>query len=278
MTNATAKTMRWMGTTMAGLALGGLAFGGCQALTRSEAAAALEEASLDAEAAALTSGSIEITTDFTIGDAVESAAAEIADFVRTQLPCAEITVEGATLTVEYGANPGMCTYRGQTYGGVHQVTVMRNQMDDVVVSHRWEDFHNDELSVTGTAMVTWSFADQTRHVVHELTWTRQSDGRQGTGSGDRLQRALPEGILTGFQEDGTREWVGEAGTWTLGIDGVQVRWIDAIPQAGSYTLTTPAMKVLSLSFERASSTTITVTITNGMRSYDFDVTTLPSEG
>ncbi len=272
------KTMRWVGTSFFALALAGVAFGGCQALTRSEGAAALEEASLDAEAASLTSGSIEITTDFTIGDAVENAAMEIADFVRTQLPCARITVEGATITVEYGVNPGTCTYRGQTYGGLHQVTVMRNQMDDVVVSHRWEDFHNDDLSVTGTAMVTWSFANQTRHVVHELTWTRQSDGRSGTGSGDRLQRPLEEGIFTGFQEDGSRRWDGEAGTWTLDIEGVQFRWVDAVPQAGVYTLTTPDLKVLSLSFARSASTTITVTITNGMRSYDFDVTTLPSEG
>ncbi|MEZ4339243.1 MAG: hypothetical protein R3B82_21695 [Sandaracinaceae bacterium] len=272
------KTLRWVGTSFFALALAGVAFGGCQALTRSEAAAALEEASLDAEAASLTSGSIEITTDFTIGDAVENAATEIATFVRSQLPCAEITVEGATLTIEYGANPGTCTYRGQTYGGIHQITVMRNQMDDVVVSHRWEDFHNADLTVTGTAMVTWSFADRTRHVVHELTWTRQSDGRQGTGSGDRLQQPLEGGLLSGFQEDGSRRWDGESGTWTLDIDGVQFRWVDAVPQAGVYTLTTPANKVLSLSFSRSASTTITVTITNGMNTYDFDVTTLPSEG
>jgi len=201
---------RWVVCSVIGLAWLGLGAVGCEALTRAEASAALEEAGLDAEASSLTSGSIEIATSFTIGDAVEAAAGEIASFVESQLPCALVTVEGATLTVEYGANPGTCTYRGQTYGGAHQVTVMRNQMDDVVVEHRWMDFHNDELSVTGQATVTWSFADQTRHVVHELTWTRQSDGRTGTGSGDRLQRPLEEGLLSGFQVDGNRQWEGEA--------------------------------------------------------------------
>ncbi|MCB9598050.1 MAG: hypothetical protein H6719_35370 [Sandaracinaceae bacterium] len=271
------RRITWMGTMLAALLLAGAGVGGCQALTRGEASAALEEASLDAEAISLTSGSIEITTDFTIGDAVENAAAEIATFVQTQLPCAEITVEAATITIEYGANPGTCTYRGQTYGGIHQITVMRNAMDDVIVSHRWEDFHNDDLSVTGTAMVTWSFADPSRHVVHELTWTRQSDGRQGTGSGDRIQRPLAEGLLTGFSEDGTRQWEGESGTWTLDIEGVEVRWVDAVPQAGSYVLTTPASKMLSLSFSRSAATTITVTISSGMQTYDFDVTTLPGD-
>jgi len=272
------KKTRWLkGVALAGLALALGGFG-CETLTRSEAAAALEEAGLDAEASSLTSGSIEIATSFTIGDGVETAASEIAAFVQSQLPCAEVTLSGATLTVEYGANPGACTYRGHTYGGIHQVTVMRNQMDDVVVEHQWTDFHDEDMSVTGHATVTWSFADSTRHVVHELTWTRQRDGRTGTGSGDRLQAPLEEGLLSGFSVDGTRRWEGEAGTWDLAIDGVQMRWVDPVPQAGDYTLTTPAGKSLGLGFARADATTITVTISNGSRSYDFDVTTVPSGG
>lgn len=251
----------------------------CQTtLTRSEASAALDEAGLSSEAVALTSGSIEISTNFTIGGAVEDAAAEVRTFVETQLPCAAVTLEGATLTVEYGANPGGCTYRGQTYGGVHQITVMRNQMDDVVVEHRWEDFHDARLSVTGTATVTWSFEDPSRHVVHELTWTRTSDGRMGTGSGDRVQRPLDEGLLSGFSVEGTRRWEGESGTWDLTIEGVEMRWVDPVPQAGRYELITPDEDVLTLSFARADGDTITVTIASEEQSYDFDVTTLPSEG
>lgn len=259
------------------LVVGLAGFVGCQGLTRSEAAAALEEAELSSEAVALTSSSIEISTNFTIGEAVEDAAAELRSFVESQLPCAAITLEGNTLTTEYGANPGTCTYRGQTYGGVHQVSVMRNQMDDVIVEHSWMDFHNDRVSVSGHATVTWSFTEESRHVVHELTWTRLSDGRMGTGSGDRVQRPLDEGLLSGFSVDGTRQWEGESGTWDLAIENVEMRWVDPVPQSGRYVLTTPENKMLTLSFARSATSTITVTIASGARSYDIDVTTLPSE-
>lgn len=259
------------------LAVAVAGFVGCQGLTRSEAAAALEEAGLASEATALTSGSIELSTSFTIGGAVEAAAEELRTFVESQMPCAAVTLEGATLTIEYGANPGSCTYRGRTYAGTHQVSVMRNQMDDVVVEHRWEDFTDGRVSVTGTATVTWSLDDPSRHVLHELTWTRLADGRSGTGSGDRIQRPLEEGLLSGFSVEGSRRWVGESGTWDLAIEGVQMRWVDAVPQAGRYVLTTPENKMASLEFERVDGDTIRVTISSGARSYDFDVTTLPAE-
>lgn len=262
------------------LALVGVAvasIGACRetALTRGEAAAALEEAGISAQAQALTSSSVEITTNFTIGMAVENAAAELRTFIETQLPCAEVTLSGSTLTTVYGARPGTCTYRGQTYAGTHTVTIMRNQMDDVVVGHTWTALHNDKVEVTGTAMVTWSFANRTRHVVHELTWTRLADGRQGVGSGDRLQSALPEGILVGFQEDGTHTWEGESGTWQLDVNDVQMRWIDAIPQAGSYVLETPDHKTLTLVFERVDATKIRATISSGAKEFSIDVITLP---
>lgn len=244
---------------------------GCAALTREEAAAAVEESALEAEASALTSGTIEITTDFTIGMAVEAAADEIRAFVSSQLPCARVTLEGATLTVEYGALSGSCTYRGQTYSGTHEVTVMRNQMEEVIVEHVWTDLSNGRVSVTGGATVTWSFADRTRHVRHELTWTRLSDGRTGTGSGDRTQEALPEGIDVGFRVSGTRAWDGASGHWGLTIDDVQMRWVDPCPQAGRYTLDTPFGKTLTLSFERLDEGRIQVTAASGARSYDIVV-------
>lgn len=253
-----------------------LAVAGCTGLTRDEAREALDEASVSAEAASLVGASVEIYTDFTIGGAVEAAAAELRTFVETQLPCAEVTLEGSTLTVVYGARPGTCTYRGQTYSGSHTVTVMRNQMDDVVVSHQWAALSNQRVSVTGSAMVTWSFTDRTRHVSHELEWTRLSDGRTGVGTGDRTQAALDGGLVVGFVESGERTWTGSAGTWTLSIEDVEMRWVDPCPQAGRYVLESPAGKTLTLSFERSAPTTITVTIASGGRSYDLDVTTLPA--
>lgn len=252
-------------------ACGLLVLGGCQALTREEASTALEELSLSAQASALTGSSVEIATSFTIGQAAEDAAMEIRTFVESQLPCADVTLSGATLTIVYGANPGTCTYRGQTYAGTHAIAVMRNEASDVVVMHTWTDFRNQTLEVDGSAMVTWSAADQTRHVSHTLTWTRMSDGRTGTGSGERTQAALAGGLSEGFSEDGERTWTGESGTWTLMIEGIEMRWADPVPQAGSYILDTPFDKRLVVRFERSDATTIRATFTSGARSYDFDV-------
>jgi hypothetical protein len=247
----------------------------CGGLTRDEARQALEEVEISGQAAALTSSSVEIATNFTIGDAAANAADELRTFIESQLPCAEITLSGTTLTVVYGARAGGCTYKGHQYSGTHQVSVMKNDMAEVIVSHTWTDFQNQFVNVNGTATVTWNFADQTRHVVHEATWTRLSDGRTGTGSGDRLQSVLEGGILTGFRVDGMRRWEGQSGTWDLSIDGVEIRWVDPVPQAGTYELDTPFGKTVSLSFERVNSTAIQVTIDGGRKEYQFNVVTLP---
>ena len=244
-----------------------------EALTRAEAEEALLEIELSSQASALTSSSIEISTNFTIGAAAEAAAAEIQTFVESQLPCAAFTLSGATLTIEYGANPGNCTYQGQTYSGTHAITVMATAETGVEIRHVWTDFQNDEIAVDGTATVTWSGGNGTgitRHVVHETTWTRLEDGRTGSGSGDRTQHSSD--LSVGFSVDGNRSWTGEGGSWNLAITDVTMRWVDAVPESGSYTLTTPANKMLALSFSRIDSNTINVEIASGNRSFDFDVT------
>lgn len=245
---------------------------GCkqQGLTRAEASEALEESQLSTQAAALTSGTLEITTNFTIGDAVEAAADELRAFYAEQLPCAEVSLDGNTLTVDYGVN-GDCRYRGQVYRGSHSVTISRNDTNDVVVDHVWEHLQNDEVEVNGTATVTWNLDDPSRHVQHELSWERLSDGRTGVGSGDRIQRPLAAGIETGFSVDGTRQWRGQSGAWDLGINAVEMRWVDPVPQAGSYSLETPFDKQVTLAFDRVDDMTIKVTVSGGDKSFDFNV-------
>ncbi len=240
-------------------------------LTLAQAAQALEETQISDEAASLTSSSVEIATTFTIGQAVRNAAAEVRDFIGSQLPCAEITLADATLTVEYGARPGNCTYKGHEFGGTHSITIEKNDMGDVVVGHVWTDMNNGIVSVTGEATVTWSFANESRRVQHRLEWTRIRDGRTATGSGDRTQTLLEGGLLEGIQIDGSRSWEGSSGQWDLAIDGVQMRWVDPVPQDGTYTLSTPFDKTLSLGFDRVNEETIKVTISSGRRSFDFDV-------
>jgi hypothetical protein len=253
-----------------------VASGGCreentEPLTNGEARLALEEAAMSTQASNLTSSSVELTTDFTIGGAVEAAAEEIRDYVVSQLPCAEINLEGNTLDIEYGALPGNCEYRGHTYSGGHTITVSRNEMNEVVVEHVWDELSNGDVTVDGGATVTWNFDDETRHVVHDLEWTRERDGRTGIGRGDRIQQPLSGGISEGIQVDGDRSWDGQKGHWALDINAVQMRWSDPVPQSGKYELTTPENKKVTLTFERVDEDTIAVNLANGNRDFTFNV-------
>jgi len=240
-------------------------------LTLGEARSALEQASDAGQAEGLTSASVDISTNFTIGQAVKDGAAELKTFIGTQLPCAEITLQDATLTVVYGANPGNCSYHGHTFSGTHSISIDRNEDAKVEVHHEWTDFSNGVVSLDGTADVTWNLTDKTRRVVHESHWTHLKSGRTGTGTGDRLQSLLPGGLAEGIQVDGNRTWDGDKGHWDLGIDGVQMRWTDPVPQAGSYTLTTPFDKTVSMAFSRVDDDTIKVTVTGPKHEFSFTV-------
>jgi hypothetical protein len=243
-------------------------------LTLGEATSALEQASDAGQAEGLTSAGVEISTNFTIGQAVKDGAAELKTFIGSQLPCADITLEDATLTVVYGAKQGACTYRGHTFSGTQSISLERNDDDQVLVHHEWTDFSNGVVSLDGTADVTWNLTDKTRRVQHESHWTNLKSGRTGTGSGDRVQSLLAGGIAEGIQVDGSRSWDGERGHWDLAIDGVQLRWTDPVPQAGSYTLKTPFDKSVSMAFERVDDDTIKVTVTGPRRDFSFSVSKL----
>lgn len=243
-------------------------------LTLGEATTALEQASDAALAEGLTATSVDISTSFTIARAVEEGAEELRTFIATQLPCAEITLEAATLTVVYGAKSGNCSYRGHTFGGTHVIGVERNEEAQVEVHHEWIDFSNGVVTLDGTAEVTWSLKDQTRRVKHHSQWTHLKSGRTGAGAGDRLQAVLPRGLSEGIQVDGERSWDGAWGRWELAIDGVQLRWTDPVPQAGSYTLATPFDKTVSLSFERVDDDTIKVEVAGPRRDFSFNVSKL----
>ena len=247
-----------------------------ETFTRAEAQEALEEAQGSAASEDLMVASVEVSTSFTIGGAVEQAASELRSFVASQLPCAAVTLEGATLTVVYGALPGNCTYRGHEFSGTTIVSVDANSASDVRVHHEWIGFSNGVVALDGTADVTWSLDARERHVAHRAEWTHLATGRTGAGEGDRVQRPLPGGIEEGFVVDGSRSWTGAPGrTWALAIDGVEMRWADPVPQAGSYTLESPAGKTLSLGFARVDADTIAVTVTGPRgRAFSFDVNKL----
>jgi len=242
-------------------------------MTQAEAHDALDEATVESQASALTTSSVEISTNFTIGKAVQEAAAEVRSFIGTQLPCAEVALADATLTVKYGSKGGNCVYRGHKFSGTHTITVSKNEDQQVLVDHTWTDLSNGIVKVTGTAHVTWDLDDQYRKVEHDLTWTRIADGRTGRGTGNRTQKPLAGGLTEGIQVDGDRMWTGQAGRWDLAIQGVQMRWADPVPQAGTYRLASPKGRSLELSFQRIDGDTIEVTLASGGRSFHFNVNT-----
>jgi hypothetical protein len=242
-------------------------------MTAAEAKAALEESTVDSQAAALTTSSVEIGTNFTIGKGVQAAAAELRDFVASQLACAEITLADNKLTVVYGAKPGSCTWKGHTISGTLAMTVAK--VDGTVeVDHEWKDLSNGLVKVSGTAQVTWNFDAKTRRVEHDLTWTRLRDGKTGRGTGDRTQQPLDGGIAEGIQVDGNRTWTGPNGRWDLSIDGVQMRWEDPCPEKGTYRLVSPKGRSLSLSFNRVDEDSIEVTLKNDTKEFRFVVNAL----
>jgi hypothetical protein len=248
---------------------------GCPAedLTYAEAQDAVREAALASEATSIAEGSVEIATSFTLGQAAEAAAAEVRDFIESQMPCAEVTLVDKTVTVVYGAKAGECVWRGRTMSGTHVITFLKTD-SQIEISHEWQDISNGRVEVDGTATVTWDLDEETRHVVHELTWTRLGDGRTATGSGDRTQSPLDGAWDDGIVVDGSRAWEGENARWDLQIDGVAWRWIDPVPQAGSYELTTPKDKTVRMKFERLDETTIQVTVEGARRDHTFRVTSI----
>jgi hypothetical protein len=242
-------------------------------LTHAEAQSALEEAQASSAADSLTATNIEIFTSFTLGAGVSQAASELATAVQSQLPCAEVSLEDATLTVDWGVNAGNCSYRGQSFTGTSSITVQKNADNQVLVHHEWTDLSNGSVKLDGHADVTWDFAAKQRHVVHHAEWTYLPTGRVGTGDGDRIQTPLAGGLDEGIGVSGTRSWTGQQGQWDLSIDDVEWRWVDPIPQAGSYTLATPFGKSVTLAFQRQSAAAIGVTVTGAKGSFSFTVAT-----
>jgi hypothetical protein len=263
-----------MRTALAPLAFGALLVGGCglQApVTLAEAREALGELALASAASQVVEGSIDLGTTFTLGAAVEAAAEEIRAFAESQVPCAEVTQSGGTVTIAYGATGGDCTYRGRTYTGTHTITVAASASAEVVVDHAWDAFSDGRLEVTGTAEVRWATGSAERRVEHDLVWTERASGRQGEGTGEVVQSGIDGDFETGVVLDGTRAWAGTAGDWRLDLEAIRWRWIDAVPEEGTYRVITPKQKTIELTFARVDDETIHVVVEGGREPYEFDV-------
>ncbi|MBV1861438.1 MAG: hypothetical protein KUG77_23665 [Nannocystaceae bacterium] len=252
-----------------GLGLALTASAGCdfEGATGAEIREAMDEIVLTGQAGALENGVVEITTSFTLGEGVETILEEVRSFAQSQVACSTIeSPKPGTLVIDFGELGDLCQYRGKTYAGV--VTVSWELGDDaVIVRHDYDGLTDGFVTLDGPSTVTW--ADASRRVQTDFTF--ENDRTSIEIASDRTQTLLG-GLGDGINVVGTRDWTSPRGAWALDIDDVEMRAIDPVPQAGSYTLTTPQEHELTLSFERVDDNTIEVSITGGRRDRLFHVT------
>ncbi len=228
-----------------------------------EALEALEQVDQSARGEQATAEVIEVSTDFTIGEALESAAQAIADFWASQVDCTVVTVDGNDVVIDYGDLDDECVYNGHTYAGVNTITVESTAAGELEVLHDWDGFSNGEVQVDGGATVTWSGEDDSRRVVTEHTWTDLADSTTVDVWGDHISHVLEPGTTvweSGFTLDGVREWTHEAEDWSLEMTALELRLVDPAPQAGSVAVIDPAGKALEIVYERVDEDTIAATL------------------
>jgi hypothetical protein len=245
-------------------------------LTAAEFREAVDDIVAEGQVQSMENGVIEITTSFTIGQAVEEIAQEIRDFLESQAACSNTTVEvedGARISIDFGELGDACVYNGHTYAGEVEIVVHRED-DGVHVDHTYFGLTNGVITLDGTKDVVWSEADGVveRDIESDITW--EKDGREVDAQSSRTMTFLDwgEGPTQRIQIDGTRDWQSPDGDSHLDIDEVEFRLVDPVPQAGSYTLTIPSGKDLGLSFRRIDEDTIEVTAEGPRRSRVFHVT------
>lgn len=242
-------------------------------LSWEEAGLALDETVESGRGEAFVAEPIELGTSFTIGAALEEAAEELRAWLESQLPCAELSLEGHTVIMDLGGLDDLCTYRGSSYGGMIKLTVEATEADELRVRHEWVGLTDGALSLDGEADVNWTQADTlTRHVVHQMAWVDE-EGRSIDATGDREQWLLdPElGIEGGLGIRGVRDWVSETGSWHLDIEDVLLELDDPVPYDGTYIVTNPDGKQLVMHFERLDEDTIEVSIEGGRLPIVFEV-------
>lgn len=261
------------------LALLALPLTGCfETLTWREAADAMEEAAAFGRMETFTGGVVEITTDFTLGQAAEDAAEELRGFLQSQVPCSTVTREGATVTMDFGTLEDDGVWNGRTYAGVAAVTLASVEAGRAELVHDWTGMTDGFITMDGGATVVWDAQAGTRTVQHELTWTDE-EGVERIGAGERVQRLLDEsaGVQGGIRIDGERTWSGPAGDWLLDIEAVEARPQDPVPQAGAYVLTLPSGKVATLAFARVDEDTIEVVLSGSRQDHVWHVTSVGVE-
>lgn len=208
---------------------------------------------------AATNDLVEVTTTFTLGQAVDAARDELRAFWESQAPCATVEVEPGTVIVDFGTSEG-CSWNGRVWTGQSRIELVSVGEGEAEVQHTWTALSNGVGTLDGTAVVTWSAEAASRNVVVDATWV----GPEFTievDSDRTIARLEPGGGPgTGIVVDGFRSWAVDGAVWEQTIDGVEMRAQDPAPQAGTFTLLSPAGRQASLDFERVDDDTIRVTL------------------
>lgn len=252
--------------------LGVALLGACELdfLESQNAQAALDESIADSEGIALTAASIELGAVFTMGQSAQQSAEQLREMMSTQLGCGGLRLEQTTVSVEYAT----CNFEPNVFAGTHSMRINSDEDDPerIHVTHTWDHLSNGHIEINGSAEVTWSVNDPTRHVVDDYSWVRKNDGRHGTGGGDRYQGPLPgHSVFDGLQAEGNRTWDGSKGHWELAMGGIKIRWVDPVPYTGLWTLKTPSNRMVSFEFERIDAENIGVKVVSGELDLDLNV-------
>lgn len=240
-------------------------------LTLEEVQAAIDAVVVMGQARQAVDDVVEISTSFTIGDGVEAYVEQVRLFLESQAPCTTVEASPGELVVDFGGLADACSYRGRTYGG-QVVYSFEVQGDDVIVTHDYRAFTNGDVTLDGAAEVTWG--GQARRV--ETDFTIVGDRATIDTQADRTMVWIDEslGLAGGIRIDGTQDWQGPLGDWTMSIDGVEVRAQDPVPQSGRFELVTPRDVLATLSFSRLDDDTIEMVFEGPRNRRAYHVTSL----
>lgn len=242
-----------------------------QPMTAAEFAEAADMLATASRAEAAAGEVVEISTSFTIGAAVEESLENLRAFYESQVPCAEITQVDRTLTMAFGATGETCTWEGEVWTGTQTLTLEQAGDGTLTLLHGWDALSNGVVQLDGAATVVWSEGGTRRDVAHAGTWTLEDVALEVEG--ERTQTLLDDaaGVAGGIRIDGDRTWLVEGREWGLVHAGVEVKWEDPIPQAGTTLLVTPAGKLLSATYARQDDDTIRLTLENAGRAKAYDI-------
>ena len=245
-------------------------------MTGAEVLEALAEVGASARGEQATTEPIELSTDFTIGAALDAAADELAAFWESQEPCTDVTWSGTEVTVDYGGLDDTCTYNGNTFGGIAFIDIGSTEASGLQVDHTWTGITNGDVTVDGGATVTWTDANTFREVTTDHTWTDVKDGTVVDVQGQHTLTWIDDTnkALGGVVLDGDRSWQSESGDWHLDMNDLELRLQDPVAQAGTLSVLSPNGKSLDMVHERIDEDTIRVTLEGTRRTWVYDINRL----